>query len=500
MQATRQFVQKDQNTFAAASGDFNPMHMDALAARRTQAGAPVVHGMHALLWLLDEIVRHRPTMPPIAGMKVSFAKMLYVGETVEARIKHLDEKALRAEVLVDNTPAITVRATFGPALPQPLGWEEVQDAPLFEPTEPLDPEGDGIAARSGRLRLPDTDTLAGLFPDASHYLGARRIAALARSSYLVGMVVPGLHSIYTGLTFRVCNEADTSEHLLFKVTLDDPRYRLVQQELWGGGIAAELETMIRLPPVRQAPIEAIAPLIGRGEFAGTTALIVGGSRGLGELTAKILVAGGARVVITYARGKAEAENLAAELRAWGGACEGIAYDVLDDAGKQLADLPEMPSHIYYFATPPLMSRKSDVFVTRRYDIFRDFYVTGFERLVKAASSRPRLDNRMDVFYPSSVAIDEQTAGMIEYAKAKQVGEDLCAKLMAQMPGLHIVTSRLPRMLTDLTATVQAVETADPLAVLLPIIRERMNARRSEPVQPLCDAAEQSASVMIHPPA
>ena len=34
-----------QERFAEFSGDRNPMHMDLVAARRTQAGAPVVHGV-----------------------------------------------------------------------------------------------------------------------------------------------------------------------------------------------------------------------------------------------------------------------------------------------------------------------------------------------------------------------------------------------------------------------------------------------------------------------
>ena len=53
--ATRRFGMADQLSFAALSGDYNPMHVDALAARRTQAGAPVVHGMHAVLWALDAL-------------------------------------------------------------------------------------------------------------------------------------------------------------------------------------------------------------------------------------------------------------------------------------------------------------------------------------------------------------------------------------------------------------------------------------------------------------
>ena len=45
----------NQERLTAASGDRNPMHVDAALARRTQAGAPVVHGVHLLMWVMDSV-------------------------------------------------------------------------------------------------------------------------------------------------------------------------------------------------------------------------------------------------------------------------------------------------------------------------------------------------------------------------------------------------------------------------------------------------------------
>ncbi|NLH81948.1 MAG: hypothetical protein GX458_14020, partial [Phyllobacteriaceae bacterium] len=35
-----------RDAFVALSRDANPVHVDALAARRTAAGVPIVHGVH----------------------------------------------------------------------------------------------------------------------------------------------------------------------------------------------------------------------------------------------------------------------------------------------------------------------------------------------------------------------------------------------------------------------------------------------------------------------
>ena len=47
----------------------------------------------------------------------------------------------------------------------------------------------------------------------------------------------------------------------------------------------------------------VAHRVRPGIFAGQTALIVGGSRGLGEVTAKLIAAGGGTPIITYQAGK-----------------------------------------------------------------------------------------------------------------------------------------------------------------------------------------------------
>ena len=51
------------------------------------------------------------------------------------------------------------------------------------------------------------DAIAAMFPAASGWLGPRRVAALAATTLLVGMVCPGLHSIYAGFTVEACDEA-----------------------------------------------------------------------------------------------------------------------------------------------------------------------------------------------------------------------------------------------------------------------------------------------------
>ena len=71
---SKAFTQKDQQVFAKISGDCNPMHLDSVAARRMLFGKPVVHGIHLLLWGLDNVLISCKDKFDIVSIKVSFNK------------------------------------------------------------------------------------------------------------------------------------------------------------------------------------------------------------------------------------------------------------------------------------------------------------------------------------------------------------------------------------------------------------------------------------------
>lgn len=479
MLESRTFTFEDQLRFAVLTGDFNPVHVDPLTARRTQAGAPVVHGIHALLWLLDILAVSNADLPAVGAIAVLFPRMIYVGDQVKAAVKQRNTSMLRAEVTVDGTAAVELTITFGlgsapvSALPlhRPVNTDLLRDTVLVpRPETPLNRPLEQMDGWSGAFASENLDDMERMFPHAARLLGVRRLVALGCSTLLVGMIIPGLNSLYAGLAVIVCEDGDTAGKVAFRVSRVDPRVRLVRLDIYGGGLLGTVEAFVRHPPVAQATLDTVSSVVARDEFAGITALIVGGSRGLGELTARVLAVGGGNVVITYAVGKAEADALAAEITAWGGRCKVIGYDVRQDAVQQLSVITEVPTHIYYFSTPRIFrARSSRLFSPDRFQEFNDFYVTGFLRLVEA--SLQRWPDGFSAFYPSSVAVQDRPAGMAEYAMSKAAGEILCAEISAQIPKARITVCRLPRLLTDQTATLGQPTTPDSLGIMVPLIRD-----------------------------
>lgn len=466
--AERVFAAEDQAQFAAISGDYNPLHMDASAARRTIAGRPVVHGIHTVLWGIDNLYRKKPDLPLPQSIKVRFDKAIHLGDRVKA--VWIDDG--RLDVIVDGVNAARMSLAFGArqpvAVPDPFG-------PAFAPVQPRDMTFEQAILSQGRISLAPAAPAADIFPAAASIFGAGRIAWLVRSSYLVGMVCPGLHSLYGGFNIMATDVAENSDNLDFRVVGSDPRFGLIKLAVAGGGWVGTLDTYARSAPAVQSPMSAVSERVRPGEFQGKRALVVGGSRGVGEVVVKILAAGGAHVTATYATGADDARKVQAEIRESGGHCDLMRYDARLDAGAQLSDLKAFPDQVYYLATPQIFRRKAAGFARDRFEDFLAFYVTGFYGLCRELKLRS--GKAAAIFYPSSVSVETRPANMTEYTMAKAAGEILCADMQAFEQFGPILVSRLPRLHTDQTSGILQSSRVDPVSVMLPLVRE-LNALRA----------------------
>lgn len=476
--ASKTFDSGDQAFFAGLSGDFNPIHMDPKVARRTQAGAAVVHGMHAVLWSLDRLIESGAVGGGIAGLKVQFAKFIPVGSEVKLDLRFRDDKSIRAEMALGGLTTTILNLSLGRAK---AGGGNVlpQDSPEISlagrPIEFV--ETGAVAGVSGRMDIAGpARSIEDRFPHAAAALGCGRIAALALLSRLVGMICPGLHSIFAAFAIDLIETPKREGGLWFRVSGTDERFRMIRMAVNGAGIDGSVQAFLRWPPVVQASMSDVAKLVAPTEFRGSTALIVGGSRGLGALTSKVISAGGGKVVASYATGRDEAERLAEEICSPTShdACRVIPYDVHRSAYDQLTALACEPSHLYYFATPPIARQKAELFVPDLFDEFIQVYVKGFYDCCRALGERT--GRPLTAFYPSSVFVEDAPAGLAEYSMAKIAGENLCNSMNRSVGRVRVIVGRLPRLRTDQTATVPPVESSDPLEAMLPMIRKVQSSR------------------------
>jgi NAD(P)-dependent dehydrogenase (short-subunit alcohol dehydrogenase family) len=467
-----------QDQFAAFSGDRNPIHTDPLAARRTPAGLQVVHGVHTVLWALESLVERGHVVSPLIGIKVRFSNWAYLHEVADLnlpiegltdpgsfQVRALGVSVLTAD-LIYGLP--TLRALDRKLTPTPA-------APLLRA---IDLTFGQLDDRSGDAFTASPKDASELFPHLSAFLSATAVAELAACSYIVGMECPGAHSMLSSLDLAIgtINSAHADRAALhYEVSYHDERFHKARIAVTGATIYGTLDVFMRTPPVEQLPMQALAARIEASEFVGVNALIIGGSRGLGELTAKLIAAGGGTPMITYALGKIEAEQVVAHIHAWGGKAEAMPYDVCLPPEQQIAGTAGTFTHLFYFATNPIFKPKGALVSIASLTAFTTFYLHGFHdlclHLIKSRGAYTVGTQDLIAFYPSSTSIEERPLGMTEYAMVKAAGEQMCRDMNQHVPGLHIVTNRLPRIRTDQTASVIPGRDVDPVAILLPILRQ-----------------------------
>jgi len=462
--ATREFSTAGQGSFARLSGDSNPMHVDRVAARRTEPGEPIVHAIHAILWALDVLCERRIIESPPTSIDARFTRFIYPETIVSLEVVERRDEVLRIALSVDGQVAFSAAMRFTPNPPRakPPG-----DGPPIEiPSTPIILDTKDMLGRRGLLPSTVDGRIVDEFPNAARVLGAERVKGLAALSALVGMVVPGMHSIFSRFDVDLTETAAKDGALKFEVRKVDDRFRIVDIAVEGSGLSGSAYAFARKPPVEQRSIRDLAAIVRRDEFAATHALVIGGSRGLGAATAKIIAAGGGRVTITRLVGTIEADEMIAEAGAT--SCAAHRFEVRDDPATQLGDLTWDFDQVYYFATPQLRRQKSAPFEAERFERLFEVQVLGFARLCELLRARTKAP--LTIFYPSTAALDGETRGLEEVCKSKAAGEKLSAEMNGEWPEARIVVKRLPSVLTDQTAAVKPAKLLDAVDVMLPIVR------------------------------
>lgn len=465
---TRQFDVDHQQRFALMSGDVNPMHVDPVAARRTMFGRPVVHGVHVVLWALDVwcSTASSPTMR-IAKLTADFAKPVFVGDVVSVSVTETDDRTARLRVTVENVVVTTVRADLEPEAGSDGGRGVVDFEAEGEPstlTAPRDRDIDDLVNDVGTVIAPaSTSDWCEPFPSLSTRVGEECVAAIAALSTIVGMECPGLHSLFGGFAVRLERRLDAGEivggratAVQYRVSRANTKYSTVKIQVVGMMLNGEVRAFVRPRPTVQSSTSQLSALVEPGEFCDVNALIVGGSRGLGEVSAKLIAAGGGRSTVSWHRGRVEAEQVVADIRMAGFAAESTQLDVNDLDLK--IDPDTSYTHLLFFASPRISARRLRRFDREVFDRFIDAYVDGFVRVADAVIARSA---KLVVLYPSSVYVEEGGADFLEYAAAKAAGEATAQSWAASHSEAVVHIERLEALATDQTVALISVGAPDP---------------------------------------
>ena len=453
-----------QSLFAKLSGDHNPLHIDATQARRSQFGGCVVHGVHLVLAALESLEWNSPCT--ILSLDAQFRAAVMVGEVISFMHEPVSPTATRIAVCVGSQVRTLVSVELQPV--ESIGAVAYQSD---WPTISLVRLGlEELTGHSGKDRLAvDPDTYSALFPSLIAFLRRIDLAGLLATTRVVGMQCPGQWALFRRLFWQGSPSKDVPatsfQEISYHVASIDKRFSMITVAMEVVGAKVLAEVILRQPPPAQVDLRVVRSVVAPDEFIGVRALIVGGSRGLGELAAKVLAAGGAEVLITYLTGSSDANRVVTEL---GGMANPVQFCV--NAPDPLAldrIISFAPTHISYFATPIIIRRPPSTWDPQTFERFIGVYVTGLSRLLASVNSTGKLQS---VFFPSSSFIDEQPVGFAEYITAKTAGEVMCAAWHRIHPQQRVGIERLPPMLTDQTSAQLNADPIGNLDIILPLLR------------------------------
>jgi hypothetical protein len=464
----RSIDDQKQELFSRLSGDYNPIHTDAIAARRLIFGRQVVHGIHLLLIALEcccEKFRYRMSIEDLVAI---FHAPVGVDEEIDVHIVDEIDGKIKIKINKKKTICVQIIVKFGEAQAEQDNSYRGGCPPVRACT---DLSAEELNKASGDMELYlDLEIGKRLFPFLVNSIHETQLAEILASTRLVGMECPGKNSIFSEFKLNLKREQDFSSKFGYEVRKFDRRFNLLNITYKGVISLGKIMAFLRPEYQPQVEFSTLPKHLKHREFSNQKVLVIGGSRGLGEVTTKILAAGGADVRFTYFKGYRDAKVIENEIKQGGGRASCYNFD-LKDVKRDLSAIVDcnwFPTHFYYFATPFIFCGTKKVFNSSIYNEFCKYYVHGFNDLIDALNqiSRPFIK----VFYPSSVAIDELPEDMGEYVSAKIAGEYLCKILAKTRSNLDIIVHRLPRLATDQTVNLYGIECQDPIAVLKKIVK------------------------------
>lgn len=452
----RKYSEHDQQMFAAISGDYNPIHMDFIEARRLLFGEQVVHGIHHVLWALTILVAKRKTPIQLHNLKARFMKPMGLEKPVYLIVSQFTSHQFECKLHADKHGKGSALCSIS------MDYEEDQcEYSYLEEKDSFSTFCKALSiqqmeSKTDQLTIGfNTEALNELYPELLTKINPYQLGFLLTTTRLVGMECPGLNSIYIGLhaNFRSEKPARKRELLTYKVVSINEQLNAMTMEASGTHATATIQCFIRPSKISQITMNMLQDKIRKDEFSGQRALIIGGSRGLGELAVKIIAAGGAQHIhLTYHSGREDALRVMDEVRDVCDSIQCFQYDVLADEQASFdTALFKNITHCYYFASPKILSNNSPMMNKELLNYYLNVYLYGLEKIVHHLLFYS--NNKVKLFNPSTIFIDSLDANFTEYVIAKKSVEIYGSYLEKNNPSIQFINVRFPKLKTDQTVSI-----------------------------------------------
>ncbi|HAU1796656.1 TPA: SDR family NAD(P)-dependent oxidoreductase [Legionella pneumophila] len=444
---SKYFSYEEQLIFSKLSCDYNPIHVDKVMARRTLFGEVILHGVHLVLWVLDDYLSNCNKKLAIDYMKCTFFAPVKMDKKVIYKTTCLKQGNIIFDAFVEKQQkALSLEIKFRNI--KRLENYKINDHSLVRKKKPKELNSNSCINEKGFFYLGINKQIASrLFGNLMKLLPHSQIAIILGLSRLVGMECPGLNSIFSSFELykkdKILNPT-LDARLKYKVTQIVPPFNLVKILIDSCDMAGTVFAFIRPFNAIQPSFKSVMQSIPKDIYKNQKAMVVGGSRGLGEIITKILCAGGANVRFTYNVGLTEAMSLVKQIKPYHPQIDYFQLDVTNKITINFLD-DWIPTHLYYLATPRIESGIKEKFSLDLFHKYFSYYIDGLLHVLNEISKKSQ--RKIKIFCPSTTFLDKKNSIFAEYTSSKLCCEHIC-KILSDNDYANIFTPRIKRLSTD----------------------------------------------------
>ena len=469
--------------FADLSRDYNPLHMDKSYAYKTPFGQRVVFGILAVLKCLSHtrfcdqlnLTRINVEFHNTIFVNVPYSLEIVESSTTRGSLELKDQSRVLLRLKYERTenPQIAGSGKDVSALSIRQNAKNWQIENLFEGQEFT-----GCYALGNDKKVQQNPNLNWF---SRHYENT----LLMLTSYLVGMEVPGKQALFSRLELDFQKAVPSDTHLRYAVKLNriEKDLGLLFLDLnvidYDNTViaSANIQAFIR-KSLKPADLEKIQESLGFNglPLENKTALVIGGSRGLGAALVQSLAIAGASVYLNYLHCDEEAKALQESLNDAGykvnlikGSlcdaylCESVRNEILETESSLDIVICNACS------SPQVMNIEDASFAG-----FSQYLEQNIKLVSKPLSVfTESLNQSKGIFCAvSSIYVETGSKDFPQYVALKQAVEGLVKSASAQNKNIHYLLPRPPKLLTDMSNTpIGSIGAIKPEKVAVDMVRQ-----------------------------
>ena len=450
----------DQAQFANTSKDFNKIHIDKIFARKLIFGEQIVHGINILLTALSFLKEKNSKIrnigcnflnPIFLNYKVDFLKIkknssIIIYVKVKSELKCIFY--LREEIKVNKIKRIEAKKLKKINLKKKI---KISKSALNFKAYNLE---------TNKIKIPKK------FLKILKILKKKQIQEILSISFFVGMICPGKYSLISSIDINLYSGLEPYSDIFYKIKKKDRRFNRFEIHFSNTIFGKVFAFSYNVP--FQEKLSFFKKRIKENiSLYKKNSLIIGGSRGLGEDTSKILASAGSNIILTYFIGKQDAKKIKKEInRHTNVKCKTLKLDLSNSSFiKKIKKLKKI-DFIFYFATIKIISTK--IFNFELYKKYKKIYCSNFYKMCKIINQIS--SNQIKVFFPSTIFINEKQKKYSEYIRAKKDSEKIIKKINKNFKRVKVISVRLPVMSTSQNISIFNQRKKNSQNLLIPIIK------------------------------